>query len=190
MVDSSSDRFAKYLWGSARLAGILALSLALDASSQPGPGRPAPLSRRCLAPCYLGASGALINTRAVGPAASLALLLLGAALVVHDAALLSRDLLLPLVVLKTFAGDLLAGKIDTREWRWAVALTALVAGGWLALSPDWLTPLAPFWRILPLVTFVQVGRPPLHPSLHPLAMPPYRWRRGARRPRRAPAAPG
>eukprot|EP00887_Chlorella_sp_A99_P000067 scaffold16.g67.t1 len=127
----SADRRVKYGRGALRLAIVLAASLfAVPALHGLPPSATAAYLRswRWAAHAYMGIIGAAINVRALGFRANVALLLGAAAFVALDAA--RHGPATVAYVLKTCAGDLLAGKLDSREWRLALAVVpaGLAAG--------------------------------------------------------------
>jgi len=86
---------------------------------------------------YIGTIGALINTSTLPFRTNVALLLGGLVVVLWD--LWAFDLTLACYLLKTTAGDVLAGKVDSSEWQ--LGLGAIVAGmvgvmGWVSTSTD------------------------------------------------------
>ena len=158
----SSDRAQKYGWGLLRLAALTlaAFTLAPGLSRGVAPEQAASLglqpylaSRRWVAHAYLGVIGAVVNVRVRGFATNLALLLGAGALCVDDA---RHDYTILVYLAKTFGGDFVAGKLDTREWRLVLLFVFGLFGPALAMRErDAWGAAAPYARIFPLLLAVQ-----------------------------------
>lgn len=127
-LDADEDRLAKCGWGTLRLGALLACALWLVPAAGPAPAQAAIQTAAYLQSwsiwghAAVGAIGATINTNALGSKrANMALLAGGTLTLFADVA---RGCGLPTLVysLKTAAGDLLAGKLDCREFQVAFAL--------------------------------------------------------------------
>jgi hypothetical protein len=157
----SSDRAVKYGWGVPRLALLtlaafqLAPSLSAHAShAAPSLGlAPYLASRRWLTHAYLGSIGAAVNVKVHSFAVNLTLLLVAAAACIADA---RHDYAILVYLAKTFAGDFLAGKLDTREWRLVLLFVFGLFGPalWL-LERDASSAYAPYSRVLPALFLIQ-----------------------------------
>jgi hypothetical protein len=141
-VSARADRRAKFGWGMLRMAALLGVSLLRsDSLSTAG---------RWPAYAFVGAVGALVNCKVFAFRANVCLLAAAALLCVWQ---LSVDSVVIVYLTKTWLGDLLAGKLDAREWHVATAafLPALaVVGAWQA---D--TILAGYGRIFLVLTAIQ-----------------------------------
>ena len=126
----SADRRTKYGWGSLRLAALLLYALLAAPAASPEPAAAAAStatymgSGRWLGHAYLGAAGAAVNVEKWGLRTNMALLSAGALFTLLDVYRCGPATCVYLA--KTFAGDFLAGKLDTTEWRLALAFTAVV----------------------------------------------------------------
>ena len=89
-------------------------------------------SLRWVGHLYIGSVGAAVNVEAMSRAANVA------GLAVAAVAVLADDLVMPhacaAYLAKTMAGDLVAGKLDTLEWRAVLAFVGALAAGVVALS--------------------------------------------------------
>ena len=156
----SADRAVKYGHGVVRLA-LLTL-YAFQWAPQFAHGGPALAqlsmraylqSGRWLAHSYLGSVGAAVNVRVLGLSTNLALLSVAAALCVRD---VRHDWALLAVLAKTFAGDFVAGKLDTKEWRLVLLFTAcFAASAWVLEGHQAAAAYAPYARIFPAMLLVQ-----------------------------------
>ena len=159
----SSDRAVKYGYGLPRLAllTLAAFTLAPRLSPRvPGGAAEAALglraylaSRRWVAHAYLGSVGAAVNVCVQPFAVNLALLLIGAALCIAD---VRHDYAILIYLAKTFGGDFLAGKLDTREWRLVLLFVFGLFGPalyWLEREPQ--SAYAPYSRIFPALFVIQ-----------------------------------
>jgi len=160
----SNDRARKYGWGLVRLAALTAASFALAPELSTGvpPEQAAALglgpylaSRRWLTHLYLGIIGAIVNVRVRGFGTNLALLLVAGAACVADA---RHDYAILVYLAKTFGGDFVAGKLDTREWRLVLLFVFGLFGPalWLRERDAW-GAAAPYARIFPLLLAAQAA---------------------------------
>lgn len=94
---------------------------------------------RALLNVWFGAIGAIINTCALTFTANLGLLSIALLGIVRD--VLVHDSATAWYLLKTTAGDALAGKLDSPEWRICLAVIASIAAAvaaWAGADPLWL----------------------------------------------------
>ena len=162
------DRLAKYGYGVPRLLLLTLFSFALQPhSSHSWPAlhpsftaasaTPAVLAAlsvaaapRWLVPAALGALGAAVNVRAAPPGLTAALLALAASgAVAHT---LRHGPALVVYLAKTFAGDFIAGKLDTAEWLAVLGFTAALSAAVFATS---FAPAEPYVRVFGTLFVVQ-----------------------------------
>jgi hypothetical protein len=162
------DRLAKYGYGVPRLLLLTLFAFALEPHQggvQPAlhpsftaaPATPALRaafgalsSPRWLVPAALGALGAGVNVNALHPSVTASLLLLAAAGAVGHT--LRYGPALAVYLAKTFAGDFIAGKLDTAEWLAVLGFTAALSAFVFASS---YAPVEPYGRIFALLFVVQ-----------------------------------
>ena len=162
------DRLAKYGYGVPRLLLLTLFAFAMQPHQRTGSlslhptftaasATPALLaaadvvaSRRWLVPAALGALGAGVNVRALPPGVTAALLVLAASGAVDHT--LRHGPALAVYLAKTFAGDFIAGKLDTAEWLAVLGFTAALSAAVFATR---YAPVEPYGRIFSLLFFVQ-----------------------------------
>lgn len=162
----TSDRLAKYGYGCPRLLALTLAAFATPAASVshaalltfPALGSLDAVAAACMSMCgirwavpaFVGALGAVVNVCALPTAANFFFLALSARLVVGHAHTYGGAVVIYLA--KTFAGDFLAGKLDTKEWLSVLLFTAALTGFALATQ---LVAVATYGRIFVFLFIIQ-----------------------------------
>ena len=136
----SSDRRDKYGWGALRLALFTAFCFWHSSTAQRLFFELSPL--RAAAHAYIGAGGALVNVGVLPLEANVGILVLAGVFMLldlHHFGLANGDFAIAVYLAKTMGGDFFAGKLDTTEWRLALAFAfGCLAPAALYLGASWL----------------------------------------------------